>query len=66
VNPFNPPVRNSESLGTPTALYGLLEDLMTSEAISFLVMLGSAGMLGFSIALRGIRRSRTHVRLLKL
>ena len=38
---------------------------MTPEAASFLLMLCSAGVLGFSFALRGIRRSRTRVRLLK-
>jgi hypothetical protein len=38
---------------------------MTSEAISFLLMLCFAGLLGFGIALRGVRRSRTRVRLLR-
>jgi hypothetical protein len=38
---------------------------MTSDAISFLLMLGSAAVLGFGIALRGIRRPRPRVRLLK-
>jgi len=38
---------------------------MTSDSLSFLIMLSSAGMLGVSLALRGIRRPRTRVRLLK-
>jgi hypothetical protein len=39
---------------------------MTLDAISFLLMLGSASALGFSLALRGNRRRcRTRVRLLK-
>jgi hypothetical protein len=64
VNPFTPSARRSEASAT-TALYGLLEDLMTSDAISFLLMLASAGVLGFGLALRGIRRPRPRVRLLK-
>jgi len=38
---------------------------MTSDALSFLLMLTFAGLLGVSLALRGIRRPRTRVRLLK-
>jgi hypothetical protein len=38
---------------------------MTPEAISLLLMLGFASLLGVSIALRGIRRPRTRVRLFK-
>jgi hypothetical protein len=64
VNPFTLSTRTSEAPVT-TVLCGLLEDLMTPEAASFLLMLCSAGVLGFSFALRGVRRSRTRVRLLK-
>lgn len=38
---------------------------MTTDAISFLLQLAFAGVLGFGIALRGVRRTRTRVRLLK-
>jgi hypothetical protein len=39
---------------------------MTSDSLSFLLMLSSASVLGISLALRGLRRSRTRVRLLKV
>jgi hypothetical protein len=38
---------------------------MIPEAASLLLMLCSAGVLGFGFALRGLRRARTRVRLLK-
>ncbi len=38
---------------------------MTVDAISFLLMMGSASALGFCLAVRTRVRSRTRVRLLK-
>lgn len=38
---------------------------MTSNAISLLLQLSFAGVLGFGLALRGLRRSKPRVRLLK-
>ena len=38
---------------------------MTSDAISFLLQLSFAAVLGIGLAVRGIRRPRTRVRLLK-